>query len=725
MVELLYALAAHLLRAVAWPTLWWLGRRAPGFRQRWDERRARAPFPAAFRGGLVVHAVSMGEVVAATPLVEGLLAARPDLPLTFTCTTPTASALIVERFGARVHHRYLPFDTPGAVRRFLDQAAPRLLLVMETELWPALLRQAQARGTAVVVAGGRLSERSARRYARWPALTGPLLAAVDLLLVQDAAARARFLALGAAPSRVLVTGSPKFDTAPPAGAEALQARFRAMTAGRTVWLAASTHEGEEGALLDALATLRARRPALLLVLVPRHPQRFDAVAALLDARGLRWQRRSALADGQACDADTDVLLGDTMGELHAWYGAAALAFVGGTLVERGGHSPLEAMAVGTPVLSGPHVFNFAEVFGALQMAAAAQRVAAAGNWRRRWRRCWPTRPQHVRWASAPRPGTRRSAAPARAAWRRSSACSTACRRCRTDATAPGHCAPTSIAAATPHRPACRPRPGRRASGSAAAAAARRGSCATATPRRCCAATGAAARLRRVLGDRFWHRPAPRTRPFAEFALLRRLRAWGLPVPRPLLAGVRRSGWVDRGQILVERIDGAEDLWHRLQRGPLDAAAWARLGAVVGCLHAAGVDHRDLNCRNLMVDGRSGAGADADGRAWIVDFDRCRARPTGAWIEANLARLRRSLRKETALAAAAGLPWHWDEARDWAPLLQAHRALLQAARADAGAASAATAASAAGATDGAVTSTTAADAGLAEGLRQAAPSDPPT
>jgi 3-deoxy-D-manno-octulosonic-acid transferase len=556
-------------------------------------------------------------------------------------------------------------------------------------------------------------------------LTGPLLAAVDLLLVQDAAARARFLALGAAPSRVLVTGSPKFDTAPPAGAEALQARFRAMTAGRTVWLAASTHEGEEGALLDALATLRARRPALLLVLVPRHPQRFDAVAALLDARGLRWQRRSALADGQACDADTDVLLGDTMGELHAWYGAAALAFVGGTLVERGGHSPLEAMAVGTPVLSGPHVFNFAEVFGALQMAAAAQRVAAAGE-------LAPTveallaDPAAARamgeraqaWYAAQRgAGTRSLAAIVRlldrlpplqdrrdGAW----ALRADLDRCR-DA------APARL---SPEAWPTRERVG--GSGRGTAWFVRDGD--TAAVLRSYRRGGA---LRRVLGDRFWHRPAPRTRPFAEFALLRRLRAWGLPVPRPLLAGVRRSGWVDRGQILVERIDGAEDLWHRLQRGPLDAAAWARLGAVVGCLHAAGVDHRDLNCRNLMVDGRSGAGADADGRAWIVDFDRCRARPTGAWIEANLARLRRSLRKETALAAAAGLPWHWDEARDWAPLLQAHRALLQAARADAGAASAASAASAAGATDGAVTSTTAADAGLAEGLRQAAPSDPPT
>ena len=283
----LYSLAAHLLRAVAWPTLWWLGRKTPEFRERWAERRARVDYPAAWQGGIVVHAVSMGEVIAATPIVEGLLAAHPGLPLVLTCTTPTASALIGERFGARAHHVYLPFDAPGAVRRFLAGTAPRLLLVMETELWPNLLRLAQERGTAVVVAGARLSERSARRYARVAWLSGRILADIDLLLVQDEATRARFLLLGAAPARVRVTGSPKFDIALPPDLQALAGRFGAMTAGRRVWLAASTHEGEEAALLDTLDALRARWPSLLLVLVPRHPQRFDAVAALLDQRALR------------------------------------------------------------------------------------------------------------------------------------------------------------------------------------------------------------------------------------------------------------------------------------------------------------------------------------------------------------------------------------------------------------------------------------------------------
>jgi 3-deoxy-D-manno-octulosonic-acid transferase len=684
MVDLLYSLAAHLLRLAAWPTLWWLGRRTPAFRERWGERRARAPFPASHAGGIVVHAVSMGEVAAATPLVEGLLAARPDLPLTFTCTTPTASALIRECFGDRVHHCYLPFDTSGAVRRFLEGTAPRLLVVMETELWPNLLRLAQARGTAVVVAGARLSERSARRYARWPLLTGPLLARVDRLLVQDAAARERFLALGAPPARVEITGSPKFDTPPAADSGALRERFGAMTAGRRVWVAASTHEGEEVLVLDALDALRGRWPDLLLVLVPRHPQRFDAVAALLDRRGLAWQRRSALVDGAVCDRATAVLLGDTMGELRAWYGVAEIAFVGGTLVPRGGHSPLEAMPFGTPVVSGPHVFNFAEVFGALRAADAVCQVADASALAPALQTLLAD-PAAARalgeraraWHDGQRGAGARSVAAITAllaslppmvarrdgAWRlRADG-----ERCA-DATAL-RLAPQGWSVQAPVEGSGRgsawfvaDRPGddvaTRAANSGVAGVLRhyrRGG-----------------RIGRWLGDRYLRVPLAATRPLAEFALLRRLRAVGLPVPRPLLAGVRRGGLFDRGAIVVERIAQARDLAQRLHAAPLALAQWRAVGAAVGRLHAAGVHHRDLNCRNLLLD--------ADDRPWIIDLDGCDVRATGDWAEANLARLERSLRKEAGLRAAAGLPWHGDLAVGWPALRDGHAGAMQAARA---------------------------------------------
>lgn len=698
MFTLLYSLAVHLLRLAAWPTLWWLGRRTPAFRERWAERRARAPWPPAARGGIVVHAVSMGEVEAATPIVESLLAERPGLPLVFTCTTPTASAQIRARFGDRVHHRYLPFDTPGAVGRFLAQAAPCLLLVMETELWPNLLRLAQARGSAVVVAGGRLSARSARRYARWPWLTRPLLAHIDRLLVQDEATRARFLALGAPPARVSVTGSPKFDTPMAADVGRLRARFEAMTAGRRVVVAASTHEGEEALLLDAFELLRRRWPDLLLVLVPRHPQRFDAVAELLDRRGLAWQRRSALADDGACAPTAAVLLGDTMGELRAWYGAAELAFIGGTLVPRGGHSPLEATPFGTPVVCGPQVFNFAEVFGALRAADAVCQVADAA-------------------ALAPAlealladPAAARAMGERGRAWhdgqRGAGARSVAAVGALLDALAPmverregdwrlradGERLPQASSAllAPQGWPDCTPVAGS-GRGSAWFVASHPGRAAQPSmpgdPGPVARATPSAAhgpplagvlrhyrrggRIARWLNDRYLRAPAAATRPLAEFALLRRLRAIGLPVPRPLLAGVRRGGLFDRGAILVERVPGAQNLAQRLHEAALRPAQWNALGGTIGRLHAAGGHHRDLNCRNLLLD--------AEDRPWVVDLDGCDLRPLGDWVEADLARLRRSLQKEARLRAEAGLPWHADLAVDWPVLLDGHAQALRAAR----------------------------------------------
>lgn len=663
----LYSLAAHLLRLAAWPTLWWLGRSTPAFRQRWGERRGRVALPAAVRGGVVVHAVSMGEVAAATPLVEALLAERPELPLVFTCTTPTASTLIQARFGTRVHHCYLPFDTPGAIRRFLTQAAPRLLVLMETELWPNLLRQAQAQGTAVVLAGARLSERSARRYARWPALTGPLLAHIDLLLVQDEAAAERFVRLGAAPARLRVTGSPKFDTPPAGGSEALRARFLACTAGRRVWVAASTHDGEEEALLDALAGLRERWPDLLLVLVPRHPQRFDAVAAVLDRRGLRWQRRSQLGDAGVCEAQTAVLLGDTMGELRSWFGVAEVTFIGGTLIERGGHSPLEAMPLGTPIVCGPHVFNFAELFAALRAADGVAMVPDAAA-------LGPTMASLLADPAAALAMGERGRAlydSRRGASERSVALMLTLLQGLppiVDVVAPQRALRADVdrfAQPTAARldPACWPM-------SEPITDAGRGSAWFVEDE-----TGAYV-LRHYqrggffgdwLRDRYLHRRVEDSRGLAEFALLRRMRMWGLRVPRPVAAAVRRSGLVDRCDILVERIAGAQDVARLLQQGPLAAAQWTRIGAAIGTMHGHGVNHRDLNCRNLLLD--------AAGAAWIIDFDRCLARAPGPWVASNLARLRHSLRREGERSAQ----WHWDEAGDWSRLLAGHTDALAQVR----------------------------------------------
>lgn len=646
---IVYSAALHAARALAWPVLWWLGRRVPAFRERWAERRGVVALPAAARGGIVVHAASMGEVGAAAPLVRALQAARPDWPVVLTCTTPTASARIRQEFGATVHHVYLPFDTPGAVRRFLDTLAPRALVVLETELWPNLLTLAQRRGTAVVLANGRLSARSASRYARFRRITHTILAALDLVLVQDEAVRDRFLALGAAPARTHVTGSLKFETPLAADHAGRVAQFRAWVGPRPLWVAASTHEGEEAALLDA----QARDPARLLVLVPRHPQRFDAVAALLAQRGVPFQRRS---EGRPVDPGCSVLLADSMGELTAWLALAEAVFIGGTLVPVGGHNPLEAMQFGVPLLAGPQRFNFAEIFAALEAGQAVATVSGAADLAdalARWRAEPATaqalgergRALHVRHAGA----TERTLQPLLDLL--------AARGSRAEAEVDG-----ATVWSDPERLA--PQDARFDTGATFAAGSGRG----------------AVRLQRVgvhefvlrhyrrgglvgrlVHDRYLRVPLPTTRGLAEFALLQRLRGFGLPVPRPVAARCVPAGPLHyRADILVERLPQAEDLSALLQRSALPAADWQAVGAAVARLHAAGIFHADLNCHNLMRD--------AAGRIWIIDFDRCEVRAPGAWQAQNLERLQRSLRKERGRLAA----WHWDEA-DWAALRQGYGA----------------------------------------------------
>lgn len=647
----LYSALVHVARAAAWPALWWLGRRVPAFRERWAERRGVVDLPASARGGVVVHAVSMGEVGAAVPLVRALLAARPGLPVVFTCTTPTASARITETFGTAVHHVYLPFDTPGAVQRFLSALVPRLLVVLETELWPNLLTAAQARGTAVVLANGRLSARSAARYARFARTTVAVLNAIDLLLLQDNPVRERFLQLGAAPARTQVTGSLKFDTPLPPDHDARAAQFRAWVGPRPLWVAASTHEGEEAAVLAA----QAAHPGALLVLVPRHPQRFDAVAALLDTSGLRWQRRSA---GQPVTADTTVLLADSMGELTAWLALAEAVFIGGTLVPVGGHNPLEAMQFGVPLIAGPQVFNFATAFAELDAARAVLRIADAAA-------LGPALAQlRADPAAAQALGARGQALFARQGGATTRTLTPLLALLDARAQRIETRLPDGVAWADPALlPAPEPAHFDPARGSARAPGSGRG---TVWFQTVGAHTLVLRHYRRgglvgrLVRDRYAPEPLARTRAMAELALLQRLVAWGLDVPRAAAARWQRAGLFYRADILVQRIPGAEDLSEQLQQAPLPAADWQAVGAAIARLHRHGVHHSDLNCHNLMRD--------VQGRVWIIDFDKCAVRAPGPWQQANLERLRRSLRKERGRLAH----WHWQE-DDWAALLAGYNA----------------------------------------------------
>lgn len=369
----LYTLLFHLGLPLVALRLFLRGRKAPAYRQRIAERFA-CGLPPMRQGGIWVHAVSVGESIAAAPMVRALLKQYPDLPITLTCMTPTGSERIRAMFGdePRVQHCYLPYDLPWAAGRFLDHVRPQLGIIMETELWPNHIHQCAKRGIPVALANARLSARSARGYARFAGLTRPMLAEMSLIAVQTETEGQRFRDLGARPGCVQVTGSIKFDLKIDdqllPRARALREQWNAVQ--RPLWIAASTHEGEDALILAAHRELLKVHSDALLILVPRHPERFNAVHGLC-AEQFATVRRSG---GAAVEAETQVLLGDTMGELLFLYALADIAFVGGSLVPTGGHNPLEPAALALPVIMGPHVFNFLEISAMLREAGALQQV---------------------------------------------------------------------------------------------------------------------------------------------------------------------------------------------------------------------------------------------------------------------------------------------------------------------------------------------------------------
>ncbi len=357
MARFLYSVAALLLLPWAALHLLWRARRQPEYLRHWAERFGF--FPAAdgrdrAHPTIWLHAVSVGETRAAQPLVAALRQRHPAHRILFTHMTPTGRATSEALFGDSVERIYLPYDTPWAMRGFLRHYRPEFGLIMETELWPNLIAACRDAKVPLSLVNARLSERSAQRYATFPALTREALQGLAGIGAQTAADAARLAALGAL--RVTVTGNVKFDIAAPAAQVELGRELRARCGDRPVWLAASTREGEEALILGAWKKVGVGDTALL-VIVPRHPQRFDAVAKLVTEHGFALQRRS---ENAAIEATTGVLLGDSMGELFAFYAAADIAFIGGSLLDFGSQNLIEAAACGTPILIGPSTRNFAE-----------------------------------------------------------------------------------------------------------------------------------------------------------------------------------------------------------------------------------------------------------------------------------------------------------------------------------------------------------------------------
>ncbi|WP_321912815.1 lipid IV(A) 3-deoxy-D-manno-octulosonic acid transferase [Paraburkholderia sp. J11-2] len=409
-----------MLRAI-YRAAWWLiaplavlrllirSRRERGYREHIGERfgYSAGRLPEDDAPLIWVHAVSVGETRAAQPLVDALLAARPDARVLLTHMTPGGRATGEQLFGDRVLRCYLPYDMPHAVRRFLRAWRPSLGLVMETEVWPTLIDECKRADVPLVLTNARMSARSFKRAAKFGAGAREVFGGFTRVLAQSPADAERLTALGA--RNVAVLGNLKFDMASPPALIARGREWRRAIGERPVWVAASTREGEEELVLQAFAALNV--PDALLILVPRHPQRFDEVAALVERKNFKLERRSRWAPAAAAAAsahegvrvlpqDVSVLLGDSMGEMGAYYAAADFAFIGGSLLPLGGQNLIEACAVGVPVLIGPHVFNFTQATADATAAGAALQVQDPADLARALRELFSDKPRRVAMGAA-------------------------------------------------------------------------------------------------------------------------------------------------------------------------------------------------------------------------------------------------------------------------------------------------------------------------------------
>lgn len=338
--------------------------KAPNYRRRFGERYGfygNLAVPSA--QGVLVHAASVGEVIAATPLIRRIRADYPELAVTVTTMTPTGSDRVKAAFGESVTHVYLPYDLPDAIARFLRFIQPKLCIVIETELWANLIHKLHRYQIPFIIANARLSARSARRYGKFKGSLREMLSEIELIAPQDDLSGRRYRNIGYQ-GKLSLTGNIKYDLH--INDELLNKikELKLYIGDRPVWIAASTHEGEEKIILKSHRTLLQKYPNLLLILVPRHPEHFNVVAEMIENAGFTYVRRST---HKKPNTETQILLGDTMGELMLLYGVADTAFVGGSLIKRGGHNPLEPLAFKCPVISGKYTFNFSEVFTKLKL----------------------------------------------------------------------------------------------------------------------------------------------------------------------------------------------------------------------------------------------------------------------------------------------------------------------------------------------------------------------
>ena len=377
MQRAIYSIFFTLALPLIWIRLLWRSRKSPAYRQRMGERFGRIRLPDSFdpqRPTIWLHAVSVGESIAAAPLVTALQAEFPELQFVVTTMTPTGAEQVRRQMGDSVIHHYAPYDTPWIVHRFLAAFRPKMLILMETELWPNTIRLAHRKGLKIVLANGRLSEKSRRSYARFGALTRNMLRRIHAVCAQAGEDAARFRQLGA--ESPLVTGSLKFALHGAGEKTRPLATVQTWKGEHQLIVAASTREGEEPAVLQAWRHVLKKFPQTRLLIVPRHPERFDQVFRLCVEAGFDTGRRSR---PESLDGSVQVVIGDSMGEMMEYFACADIAFVGGSLVDTGCHNVLEPAALGLPVTTGPSRFNFAAICELLENAGALRSAAGSGE----------------------------------------------------------------------------------------------------------------------------------------------------------------------------------------------------------------------------------------------------------------------------------------------------------------------------------------------------------
>ena len=354
-MQIIYTLLLYLIQPFVWLKLLWRSRKAPAYRQRWLERYGFCKNKVK-PNGILVHAVSVGETIAAIPLIKALQQKYPQLPITVTTMTPTGSERVKSLLKDSVSHVYLPYDLPGAIKRFLKTTKPKIVIIMETELWPNLISQCYKQKIPLIIANARLSERSAARYGKLGKAVKQLFSKISMVAAQNQQDGERFVSLGLPADHLAITGSIKFDinlsNEQRQNINQLKQQWQLK---RPVLIAASTHSGEDEIILTAFKKLLLKHANLLLILVPRHPERFKTVEKLISDSGFNYLKRST---NQIPTEQTQIVLGDTMGELLELYAMADIAFVGGSLVKQGGHNPLEPALHHIAIITGEYFFNF-------------------------------------------------------------------------------------------------------------------------------------------------------------------------------------------------------------------------------------------------------------------------------------------------------------------------------------------------------------------------------